>query len=245
MNENINPNQPFQEELDDNPVKEQETKPTPANENIISEEAPSQTFTQTSEEIAAKEESKFRRFLRKLIRWTVGLLIIFALGFLTAIVSYYQPARTQLRQATQDLGAAEETISSLNNKINDLNTEIQKKDEQINNLQSENSTMQDVITEKETHITVLKTMLSVNQATIALLNNKPNESMQALSQANELLQKIKEMLGESQTDNLDTIEQRLNLITTELKTNPSAALADMAIVIDDLAKLEADLFQEN
>ena len=61
------------------------------------------------EEISVpKEESRVRIFFRRLIRWTAGLLIVFGLGFITALFAIYYPKVNQLDQAQSSQVSANE-----------------------------------------------------------------------------------------------------------------------------------------
>ena len=60
-----------------------------------------------------KEESRVRKFFRRLIRWTAGCLIIFGLGFITAVFTIYNPKVNQLDEAQSRLETANDEIVDL------------------------------------------------------------------------------------------------------------------------------------
>ncbi|NJN43887.1 MAG: hypothetical protein HC806_03565 [Anaerolineae bacterium] len=72
-------------------------------------------------EAVSKPESKTRQFFRSFLRWTGAALIIFGLGALAAILLFYIPKSSQLKQVDQDLAAANITISELQTEVSDLN----------------------------------------------------------------------------------------------------------------------------
>ncbi|MFC1996904.1 hypothetical protein ACFLXI_04760, partial [Chloroflexota bacterium] len=93
---------------------------------------------------AFKEESRSRRVFRKLIRWSVGLLIVFGLGFLTAIYTIYNPKldeidqlKTELDGASTTISDLEATISAQQDEIESLNAQISTLNQQITNLENE------------------------------------------------------------------------------------------------------------
>lgn len=85
-----------------------------------------------------KPESKARRFFRRLVRWTLGVLIVFGIGFVAATWLLYKPARnaaaeaqaaaTKAAQQAQDaqgqLLSAQSQIKSLQQKLDEVQGQV-------------------------------------------------------------------------------------------------------------------------
>ena len=89
--ESVSPSPPVEEKIP--PVVEPEPAPQP--------EEP-------------KKANKVRRFLRNLLRWILGLLIVFGFGFLTAVFVIYRPElqayQEQLNQTSVELTTVQEQL---------------------------------------------------------------------------------------------------------------------------------------
>ncbi len=81
-----------------------------------------------------KPPSKARRFLRRVFRWVIGLLIVFGVGFSAALWLFYRPARQQAQQATAQAQQARKQAQDLQ--------------AQVALLQKQNSTLQKSVTEQ-------------------------------------------------------------------------------------------------
>jgi len=195
-----------------------------------------------TEEIAVKEESRTKRFLRKLFRWILGILIVFGLGFLTAVVVYYRPAHRQLEATLLEKQTAMETVSSQKAKIADLESKIRKQQDELDYLKNTNLKLKVENSQKSLQVALTKANVSTSKALVFLLEKKTTESRKALTETSELIKEIKTLLPDSQSKNIDSIEKRLNLVISEIRTNPSTAHDDLNIMLKELAKIEHTLF---
>jgi len=99
--------------------------PLPEDENTANaaaQETSAGASAQTPPE--PKPESKMRRFLRRLFRWVLGILIVFGLGFVAASWLLYRPAR----QAAEKAQAAAEAASQQAEAAQGQLLEVQVKD---------------------------------------------------------------------------------------------------------------------
>ena len=106
----------------------------------ISKASESEIFVEEGE--IPEEESRTRRAFRKFIRWTVGILIVFGLGFLVAVFTIYNSKVDELGQSQNELEVAESSIEEL---ISQLNTQQDENDNliaQLNQLEQKILTLE-------------------------------------------------------------------------------------------------------
>ncbi len=93
--------------------------PEPASPEVQEDEEPrrSEEDQPTAVPPALPPEGRFRRGFRLVIRWTAGLLLVFALGFLAATLSLFLPksrevvrVEDQLKQANTSIVALEDAL---------------------------------------------------------------------------------------------------------------------------------------
>jgi len=84
----------------------------------------------------AQSESKMRRFLRRLFRWTLGILVVFGLGFVAASWLLYRPVKQEAEQAkaaaetaSQQAEAAQGQLLEVQAQVKDLQQQLQQAQE--------------------------------------------------------------------------------------------------------------------
>ena len=217
-------------------------------EEIISEEGDAISSTDDAE-TAPKEESRSRRFFRKFIRWSAGLLIVFGLGFLAAIFLIYNPKVDELDQSENNLNDAGTTISSLEDQIdglqdqiNGLNSQIDSLTQQITDLETEN---QELLAEQDgfnLHIALLKARTDVVSAQVELYEENPAQARVLLEGTSQTLTTIETLLPNDLKDVVAPLQNRLELAIGELEDDPETAIADLDILAGDLLEIENALF---
>ncbi len=197
-------------------------------------------------EEAPKSEGKVRRFFRNLLRWTLGLLIVFGLGFITAIFTLYQPSVAELRAAVQ----AKE--SELLQASQDAQTQIAELEEQVaeyrplgtenENLLSENEQLRQQQSETDLHIAILNARVDVASARLALIGDDPARAQVALDQTADTLVEIEALLPPEQSGMVTALEQRLAFVLDEIEEDVYAAQSDLDVLGKSLLELEDALF---
>lgn len=246
MNDSENKNTPEEnDESGEAGVQEQEQVESPAELESPDEVVIPEMEHQIQEEDDAEppqEESKSRRRLRKVLRWTAGILILIGLGFLTAVFSLYLPIRADLNQARQDRNQAEQQIEALNNQISTLESETASQATTIGNLRTENEDLLSKQQAYELRIAVLKARVDVANATLAIEQDNTATARLVLNGTLETLQRIEDELPADQSAALDPLQQRLELVLSELESDVFAALSDLNVLEAQLLQLEDDLF---
>jgi len=204
-----------------------------------------------SQDSPPQEETRTRRFFRKLIRWTAGLLVVFGLGFLTAIFTIYMPKVDELDQSQGDLNQAGGTITELEDQIaalQDQNAELGGQIDTLNQKIADFETQnQALLSEQESftlHIALLKTRAEVISAQVELYDQNPAQARILLANTDQDLATIQELLPDDLQDVVTPLQTRLDLAIGEIDTDPETAIDDLGILAGDLLEIENALFGE-
>jgi len=249
------PNEPLtHNDSNDIPVSkmesDDESSPAVEKENSSQIEINQDHSTIENEEIQ-KEESHSRIVFRKFIRWTFGVLIIFGLGYLTAIFTIYTPKVDELDQSGKNLDNAQSTITALESEIIAQQNEIDRLGAQINDLETDISDLQtenQALVEKQSgfqlQITLLKTRSDVISAQVELYQENPAQTRLLLDSASQNLTTVESLLPENLKDVVSPLQNRLELAVGEIENDPETAISDLAILAGDLLEIENALFNE-
>ncbi len=89
-----------------------------------------------------RPEGKVRRFFRRLLRWAVGLLVVFGLGFVAALWALYLPMRAQASQAQTEAQKAAQEVETLKGQLADAQQQIQTLKQQLQDAQQHTADLQ-------------------------------------------------------------------------------------------------------
>ena len=238
-----------------NQEPEDETSPKMANKSSMQSEIEQDQAKIENGEIQ-KEESHSRTVFRKFIRWTFGLLVIFSLGYLTAIFTIYTPKVDELEKSGKNLENAQSTIADLESEINtqqneidrlgvqiqNLETEISNLETEISNLETKNQELNDKLVEEQSkyylQITLLKTRSDVISAQVAIYQENPAQARLLLDSARQNLNTVGSLLPDDLKDVVSPLQNRLELAVGEIEDDPETAISDLAILAGDLLKIE-------
>lgn len=189
-------------------------------------------------------ETRTRRFFRRLIRWTAGLLIVFGLGFLTGVFLLYRPA-TQEAKRNSEIIAIERTDAE--GRVAGLETEIADLEAQIASLQPLKDRNDELILEQEAqhlHIALLDARVDVANALLALSDGNPAQVRVVLAKTPETLVTINSLLESDQQEVAGSLKERLELVLAEVDDDPFAAQSDLDVLGTKLLQLQDSLFSE-
>ncbi len=215
------------------PVEEKEPEPVA--------EAETEAVSDAEEE-EPKQESRVRRFFRALVRWTLGLLIVFGLGFLAAVYLLYRPEVQSNRELSSQIQSeqqvAAEQAAELENQIGVLEAQI----EDLQPLATENEQLIAVQDGFDLHISILDARLDVSNALLALAVDDPARARVALERTGDALTKVSGLLPEDQREIVTALQQRLDLVLDEMEDDPYAAQSDLDVLAKSLLEMEDALF---
>jgi len=178
-----------------------------------------------------KPESKARVFFRKLFRLTLGFLIIFGIGFAVAAYTIYKPAVAEQNRTVGELEEAQAQITDLGAQISTLQSAAVESDAKLA-----------VQSNFELHVAVLNARVDVANASLMIVEDNAAGALLALEKTDETLTRIKSLMPVEQGEVVTSMQQRLELVLTEIAENPYAAGSDLNVLSTDLLGLEDATF---
>ncbi len=214
------------------PVEGEEDFSEPA---LISEEEPLEP---------PKPESKVKVFFKKLLRWTVGILIVFGLGLLTGIFVLYRPAAQdaalEIQTRQSELNEAESQIFDYESRVLDLESQVEK----LQVLQVKNDELLAAQDGFKLHVALLDARLDIANAQLALSQKDTASARIILDKTANTFNTITSLLAPDQQEAVTSMKQRLELVMSELETDVFAAQSDLNVLATNLLQMEDALFSE-
>jgi hypothetical protein len=215
-------------------------------------------------EPAKKEETKGQIFFRKFLRWAVGLLIVFGLGFIVAIFVLYNPTKSNLNQSLANLGSAEQSVNNLQDQVTALESQVASLTKERDGLSSTKQSLESqldtanaaLLTQQEAHqkelqdqqdafdlrLTILTAREDVSKAQVALYDENPGLARIVITNISDSLDKIEALLSSEYQGAVQPLRDRLQIALDEIGTEPGNAIKDLDILAGDLLELEDALF---
>ncbi len=113
---------------------------------------------------APKAESKVRVFFRKLFRWSLGILIIFGIGFAVASLTIFKTERDKQELTSLELADARAQIVDLSAQISTLQSAVIESDAKLSEQLSEQENF-------ALHVAILSARVDVANAHLALADD--------------------------------------------------------------------------
>lgn len=200
--------------------------------DIPEETAPQEPVS--TEMPAPREESRFRRFMRSLVRAAAVILILFGAGFLIAYFFWARPAQQQvaqvqsrLEQAQRDLSSAETRMAESEGQVRNMQTQVEQAHAEV---------------EQAQNLAALQTVRTdIAVARLALANKDGPSARNALVQAQNNLAKLLPALKAADEGLANSVAGRLDIILNELNRDPTTAISDMDILSRNLDQAEEAL----
>ena len=167
----------------------------------------------------------------RLLRWALGLLIIFGLGALLVIYLFVLPLRQQASARQADLNAANQQIAELESQVDSFSS-----------LGSKNEAIQTDLEQANLHIAVLSARADVAAAQLALAKKDPAKARVALNKTPQTLEKMLSQMPADQKKVVTDMQARLKLAVSEIEANPYAADSDLNVLGTSLLEMENAYF---
>jgi hypothetical protein len=177
------------------------------------------------------EPSKLRLFLRRLLRWLVVVLVIFALG-----VGATWFARVAPQQ--KDIDNFEHTVRQLRDEVDLKSAEI----EELLPLVDENAELAAELFEAEMHIEILKIQGDVASSQLAMLAEDIVTAKASLAGTDSRLEVLMRSLDGEDRNTVQGMLTRLDLVLEELGEDTFAAIRDLEVLSSNLSALERSIF---
>jgi hypothetical protein len=191
-----------------------------------------QTDSETAETtLPVEPPSRIRLFFARLLRWTVGLLIIFCLGVLVTIFTLYLPGQQAMKGGETKLKEAGQKIETLSTQVADLSSLDQKNQATTAELQKANL-----------HLVISRARIDVANAQLAMVKNEPEKARLSLNGTPDTLKSLEKMVESGQVKIVTDMQARLTLTLSEIDTAPYAASSDLDVLATSLMELENAYF---
>lgn len=185
----------------------------------------------TKQEKPAKPEKAPLGFWRRAWRWTLGWLIMFALGALLITLVFYAPLRdrvqSQMSQRDRELRAANQKVSDLQNSLNGLS-----------GLDTNNKDLQAQVSQASLHVAILSARSDILAAQLAMAKNDPAKARVALTKTPKTLDTLSSLLPADQRKTVSDLQARLTQAIGELDNQAYAAASDLDVLANNLLEME-------
>jgi hypothetical protein len=164
------------------------------------------------------------KWLRSALRWAVAIALVFTAGVVLLWFTQVRPLRAQMESLRSDLDAAQVEL------------------EDLRPLREEDEALQAEATLAQSRLLLLRSMVDVTSAQVALALGRQEEASDALLPTDERLASLLNLLTDVQTrDQVRQMRERLALAASEISDDTFAAQNDLEVLASDLAALERSL----
>jgi type II secretory pathway component PulM len=198
---------------------------------------PATTVTETTEEKAGLPP-----LARQALRGLLGILIIFLLGFLAAMITLYSPVQNELQKAQAELQQAKEKMTSLEGDLTKQATESSTKQKDLTSAQEQINTLQGELDKSALHVKLLRVLSEIHQAHLALANEDVPFAQLYLKETPKALEELGTLLGDEYKDLAKDLHARLQQVLGEMDKDLFAAKSDLNVMEEKLLRLESTLF---
>lgn len=175
----------------------------------------------------ATPKKKGSGFLRTCLFWSVGLFGIFALGLAATWVLQVRPRSVQIENLGVQAATAQAEVDDLEERLDLLLP-----------LEEENAALLVETNAMNQELTLLRVLLSVKTAQMALMMDDVFDAQVGLENSREDLERIAQGMTGAEAEVLRDIINRLDLIQSEIDRDPEAAAQDLEILANTLVTLE-------
>lgn len=176
-------------------------------------------------------ESRFNRFMARLLRWALLVLVLFGAGVIVTYIFLYRPlqlradlAQSNLEQAQRDLSSAQSRLGESEGQVKSMQTQVEQARQDVTKAQNRAA------------LQTVRTDLAL--ARLALANKDGPAARTALVQAQNDLAQMLPTLQTADADLADSVTGRLEIILNELNRDPTTAISDLDILSTNLDQVE-------
>lgn len=187
-----------------------------------------------SEVEAPKEEGRFRRFMRRLVRALAVIVLLLGAGFLITYFLLARPAQQQVAQLQSRLEQAQRDLSS-------AETRVAESEGQVKNMQTQVEQARAEVEQAQSLAALQKVRTDIAVARLALANRDGPAARTALVQAKNDLAQLLPTLKAADEGLANSVSGRLDIILNELNRDPTTAISDMVILSRNLDQAEKAL----
>lgn len=171
-------------------------------------------------------------FWRRALRVLLVILIMLGLGSLLVIFMLFVPTRRDLAEANRQLTEVSQQSAT---DLETANLEIDR----LSALEATNQSLEGELHLANLQITILQLKYDVATAQLALAEGDVDRAHLALSNTEETLNALEDLLPENQRGVVTDLLTRLDLVFDGLENNLYAAESDLDVMMTSLLKLES------
>jgi cell division protein FtsB len=176
---------------------------------------------------------------RRIWRTTLIWMVVIAAALLIGLSAYhfirYKPVSEALLQTQFELSQANLTND-------DLEARIATVDEKIATLESDNQSLQTELSKDKLHLDLLKVLVDVSNARLALFLEDTEGAKVALTGTTQRLESLLPAISEFDASLAISMPQRLSLIVSGLGRDVETAKIDLELLTKDLLEVEKAIF---
>jgi len=202
----------------------------------IEEQTPTEPAEANGPEVKPESRrARAGRAFRRGLRWLAFLLVIFGLGFLTAVFVLYLPAQQRLQQARQE---SETRVAEAKQEVSALETRVAS----FSGLEAANQKLEDQARLADLHVHILSARADISAALLALAEEDLPRASASLTKTGDTLASLEGMLEPEQQKLAQDMQERLELARREMGEDAFAARSDLGVLTNMLQELENAYF---
>ena len=183
--------------------------------------------------------SRSRRFIRRLLIGLVVIGMIFLAGLVSDHYLRYEPLSESFHKTQASLEQANQNMSELQAQTGQLNILLQEANDKVISLNREKKTLQDELEMATQHLELLRVLVDVSNARLALALNDTEGAKAALVDTRQGLDNFLPRIAEIDPLLAKSMPQRLSLIVSGLERDTETAIIDLGLFANDLLEIEA------
>lgn len=165
------------------------------------------------------------------LRWTTGLLVIFALGLVATWLVQVRPLRQQVAVLEQE---RESLLASV--------ADLQAQTDRLEGVDAENTALKATQAVLEQNSALLMANVGTVRAQFVLASGgDAGEAVEALSTADGQLEVLEKALSGTQQESVRALRYRLAMAVEEIESDPFAAQRDLEVLANGLETMAKDL----
>ncbi len=171
------------------------------------------------------------RRMRRILIWTVIVLLIFGLGVGASWALQVKPQTEQIAALQTGLDSAESELASAQSEL-----------ERLRPVEEENTGLKAALQSSEQHLDLLFVLVDVNTAQLGMLQEDVLAAKAALSGTDARLASLEKQLDVNDAQTVASLRDRVALVIEEADSDAFAARRDLEILANNLLSLERLLF---
>jgi septal ring factor EnvC (AmiA/AmiB activator) len=169
---------------------------------------------------------------KRIMRWTLWLMIVFALGATAMAVLFYLPLQQKQTAIEANLTISSQKITADEKRIESLTA-------QRTDLEDTNKALQSQLDHANLRLALIRAKSDILAASLAISDNNPVGARLSLEKATVDLQILTSLVKDgSLSEVLSTIQGHLEQVKSKVNNDFQTAQPDLDILIDNLSSLE-------